>query len=126
MGATQVPMNSTARRTFITRGNDGAPVNADVLPTIEEVHLNGVDVDSSPFSPSINPTVVQLTAAGTSPELVITGYYEVSFSTVYANVASGDLIAIKLSATIGGIVTTATAEFTIDPSGTARPFIDVS
>ena len=124
MGATQVPQNGTARRTFTLRDGSGNRVAPDVTspetPMIEETHLNGAPTGL------ITPTITQLTDDSTSPETPITGLYEVSFPTNYSGVATGDLVAISVTATINGAARVATMEFIIDQVSERQPFIDVS
>jgi hypothetical protein len=124
MGATQVGQNSTARRTFTLRDSAGDRVAPDGAspqsPFIEEIHLNGA-VDTS-----IVATIDQLIDDATSPGTPIVGLYEVSFPTNYAGVATNDLVAISIAASLSGTVRNATLEFIIDQVSEKQPFIDVS
>jgi hypothetical protein len=54
------------------------------------------------------------------------GLYEVSFPTNYAGVATNDLVAISIAASLSGTVRNATLEFIIDQVSEKQPFIDVS
>jgi hypothetical protein len=122
MSATQVPRSVTARRTFIVRDSAGNPINVDgspALPTVSEIQLNGAP------TAVITATVAQLLSDG-SPQTPVTGYYEVSFSTSYSGVATGDHIAIRFTAQVGGNTVEGVAEFIIDQQSERTPFIDVS
>ena len=124
MGATQVPQNGTARRTFTLRDGSGNRVAPDATspetPIIEEVHLNGAPTTL------ITPTITQLTDDSTSPETPIVGLYEVSFPTNYAGVATGDLVAVSVRAQLTNADRFATMEFIMDQVSERQPFIDVS
>lgn len=122
MSATQVPRNNTARRTFIVRNSAGNPVNSDTSPAlaVQEVQLNGMPTTA------ISPTIAQLIDDTTSPGTAIPGYYEVSFSTGYAGVATGDHIAVRFTGAVNGNVVEGVAEFVIDQQSERTAFIDVS
>lgn len=121
MSATQVPRNATARRTFIVRDAFGNPVDSDVSPplSVNEVQLNGLPTGL------ITPTITQLVDVN-SPAVPIPGYYEVSFSTGYAGVATGDFVAVRFSAEVAGNAVEGVAEFIIDQVSERAPLIDVS
>ena len=121
MAATQVPRNATARRTLTVRDAAGAPVNTDGSPalTVQEVQLNGA------VTALITPSVSQL-LSDASPQVGITGVYEISFSTSYSGVATGDHIAVRVTGTVSGSAVDGIAEFIIDQQSERAPFIDVS
>lgn len=124
MGATQVGQNSTARRTFTLRDSAGDRVAPDVTspetPVVDEVYLNGA------VSTIIPVTIDQLLDDSTSPGTPVTGLYELSFATSYAGVATNDLVAVSIAATLSGTSRKATMEFIIDQVSEKQPFIDVS
>ncbi len=121
MSATQVPRNATARRTFIVRDAFGTPVDSDVSPplAVNEVQLNGAP------TALITPAITQLLDSA-SPAVAVPGYYEVSFSTGYTGVATGDLIAVRFTGEVGGNAVEGVAEFIIDQVSERAPLIDVS
>lgn len=120
-----IELGGTARDTFLLFNAQGDLANA--VPTSPvEPRVTSVTLNNAPADGLIVPAIQQATAG--SPEVALTGQYEAEFTADYAGVAPGDVIVVRITATInpGMKVKENVLKFMVNPSAPAEPFIDVT
>lgn len=112
-----IPSGVSAIMPFFTKNSAGQMVDADSLPTVVNVSINGVDADES----SVTISQVQDNTPAN-----ITGYYQATAdnSPTGLNTTYGDQVSVLVTATIGGVITNAVVCYTIADASSA-PSIDV-